>query len=212
MFGFLRKKPKKTQEIPLGELNDASLVESLKSYFRQQNDIVCALFLIAHENFPVYFSVFSEAAKSSKDLPGTLEGMAAFLDVQRQKYSGTSISDQVNSRRFFYLYLVALLKTLHARAKVKPELWDATAAIWVSLLPGARAIRRVIDSTRLWSPDEVEWFKDIRSEQDGEKHCLDFMAPSEIRHHQIINEWLEKDLQPDIKAELHELEKLIRGQ
>jgi hypothetical protein len=151
-------------------------------------------------------------AKKANEFESSLEGMAAFLDATRQKYSGTSANDEANSRRFFYLYLAALLKILHARARAKPELWDAVAAIWLQLLPGAHALRETIDRTSLWTVDEVVFFQDIKTEIDGENYCLALMAPPEIRYHQIITDWQEKDLSPEIKEELRAMERLIHDE
>lgn len=214
MFGFLKKgKPQKPQQAAeLFALSDEGLADLIRKTFESQDKVVGALFLVAYENLPVYFSVFSRAAEEEKEFDNSMEGMAVFLDSTRRKYSGTSISDETNSRRFFYLYLAALLKVLHARAKARPELWDAVAAIWVQLLPGAHALRETLDRTNLWTPDEVVLFQDIKTGMEGENFCLSFMAPSEIRYHQTIRDWQEKDLSPEIIAELRATERLLRGE
>lgn len=179
--------------------------------FEGQPDVVGALFLVACENFPVYFSAFAEAAKESAEFSPSLEGMASFLDRERAKHSGQSVHDEAGSRRYFYLFLAALLKALHARAKQKPALWDAVAAVWVALLPRARALRRVLDSTSLWTSDEIAYFKDIRTAGDGENYCLSQLAPSEIRYHGSVKYWLERDLSPEARAELEKMDQLLRG-
>lgn len=214
MFSFWKKeKPQKPEyAAELFSLSDKGLADLIRKTFENQNQVVAALFLIAYENFSIYFSVFSNAAKESNEFKNSLEGMAAFLDASRRKYSGTSTNDEANSRRFFYLYLVALLRILHVRANAKPELWDAVAAIWLQLLPGAHALRKTIDRTNLWTADEVAFFQDIRTEIDGENYCLSLMAPPEIRYHQIIIDWQEKDLSPEIKEELRAMERLVRGE
>ncbi len=214
MFDFWKKvkpkKPKYAAELTL--LSDKGLADVVRKMFEYQNTAQKAHFLVAYENFRIYFSVFSSAAKKTNEFESSLEGMAAFLDEAGQKYSGTSVSDEANSRRFSYLYLAALLKILHARARVRPELWDAVAGIWLQLLPGARALRETIDRTILWTADEVVFFQDIKTEDDGENYCLALMAPPEIQYHQIIKDWQEKDLTPEIKAELRAMDKLFRGE
>ena len=95
--------------------------------------------------------------------------------------------------------------------KRNPLLWDDIAGIWVTLLPGARSIRKVIDETALWTSDETDYFETVKTEQDGESYCLSVLAPAEIRYHAKISAWQEKDLPPDVIASLRETEKLIRG-
>ena len=218
MFRFWKSKSKSSardaedRASQPSRLSDEALLDIIRRTFEIESDIVGALFLVAYENFNIYYSVFIKALETSKDYPTSLEGMAAYLDAYRGKYSGTSVNDEANARRFFYLYVAALLKIAHARAKAKPELWDGIATVWVALLPGARALRRTIDTTNLWTADETVFFQSIRTEDEGENYCLALMAPSEIRYHRKVTEWQERDLSPEVRADLREMAKLLRGE
>ncbi|HET7561450.1 MAG TPA: hypothetical protein VFJ87_03615 [Rhodanobacteraceae bacterium] len=208
-LGFRKNTPKQTLE--LTRLSDEALASVIHKTFQGQSDAVGALFLVAYENFPVYFSAFEEAVKESAEFPPSLEGMVSFLDRERAKHAGQSIRDEASSRRYFYLLLAALLNALHARAKQKPALWEAVAAVWVALLPGARALRRVLDSTSLWTTDEIAYFKDVRTEDEGESYCLSQLVPSEIRYHSVVQDWLERDFSADVRAELGKMDKFRHG-
>ena len=134
------------------------------------------------------------------------------LAVTNASLSPNSNEYEMGSRRVLYTFLASLLRIAHERARKNPDLWNSIADVWVALLPGARKLREVIDRTKLWSDDETLWFSDVKTEMDGENYCLAHLAPQEIRYHDKISAWQERDLPPDIIAQIREDEKLIRGE
>jgi hypothetical protein len=69
-----------------------------------------------------------------------------------------------------------------------------------------------LDKTSLWSADEAAYFAEIKTEDDGEKYWLGFLAPEEIRYHKKMSAWYEKDLSPETLASLRETEKFMQGE
>jgi len=218
MFGLFRKKTTvqplvQRRVFPLAsEFTDADLIEFIQKVFARQKPVVAALFLVALENLPVYYSVFSNAMRDGGEHPDSMEGMVAFVLDAHAKHQGTSDYDEVNKRRWFYLYVAALLKIAHRRARSKPELWDSVADIWVLLMDGARELRATLDRTDLWKPNEVDFFTKVASEQDGERYVESLLIPEEIRYHAKLRAWAERDLSPEIREELAKMDKLIRGE
>jgi hypothetical protein len=231
MFGFFKRKPpappaKPPRRLPLvSEMTEQHLIESIRGTFANSHVTVAALFLVAHENFNTWFSVFCThapgpvgdypatldglahyLARSSpvagRAYPATLEGIVAFLADSHAQFTTDSVYDEVNSRRFFYLYMAGLLRRLHALAKAKPELWDAVADIWIPLLEGGRALRATLDRTSLWKPDELEYFAHIHNEDEGELYVEAHMMPAEVRYHAKVKDWRDRDLTPEQRAEL----------
>ena len=215
MFGTFRKSKSKTAISKAKNgcgLSDEKMLGVIRETFAAHNEAASALFLVAYENFFVYSSIFMRAEEREPRYGASLDGLAVFLEESRLKLSGASIQEEVGSRRFFYLYLATLLKIIEGRADKRPELWEDIALLWVQLLPGARALRKTLDCTQLWTVDEIIYFKDIDTEEDGEKYCLQIMIPPEIRYNSIIIEWQERDLSPEVKAELRAIEALMRGE
>lgn len=79
-------------------------------------------------------------------------------------------------------------------------------------MPGARALRSTIDRTSIWKPTEVDFFNEVRTEDDGEKFIETILIPNEIRYHKKLMEWHERDLPQDIRDELARMDKMIRGE
>ena len=159
--------------------------------------MVGALFLVAWENVPVYYPSFHKAMEEERLFPANLEGMSSFFAAEHAKHQSQSEADEVARRRSFYFYVAALLKVAHQRAKSKPELWDEIVEIWVALLPGARALRATLDRTQLWRAEQTEFFDTIRTEDEGEWHILHIVMPSNLRYHQKVVDWQERDLTPE---------------
>jgi hypothetical protein len=224
MLNFFRSKPSQPPQpdkeyVSALKLSDGALVDLLREMFEQQHVDFGALFLVGDENWPVYYGVFcdavnkdAEGSKTSPPYPPTIEGYVEFLAAAKARLQPGSADYEIGSRRILYLYLASLLRLAHRRASEKPELWDSVAEIWVALLPGARKLREVIDRTRLWGTEESIWFRDLRTEEDGEHYCLAHMAPPEIRYHKKVEDWLEKDLPPDVIASLREIDKHMGGE
>lgn len=145
-----------------------------------------ALFLIAYEVLPFYFSVFLAALKAANDYPNTLEGLVAYLGATHAKIVGVTAADAANRRRLAYLHGAALLKILHARAVETPALWNDIAGLWASVLPGARALDRTLRSNSIWWSDEIAPLRGIRSAAEGEAYCVKFMLPEEVRLHALV--------------------------
>lgn len=209
MFGFFKRKPpappvKPRRSLPLvSEMTEQQLIESIRGTFANSHVTVAALFLVAHENFTPWFSVFcNSTAGEKREYPATLDGWIEFLADSHAQFTTDSVHDEVNSRRFFYLYLSALLRLLHAKAKARPELWDAVAEIWIPLLEGGRALRATLDRTSLWKPDEIEYFAHIHNEDEGERYVESMMMPAPIRYHAKVKDWRDRDLTPEQRAEL----------
>lgn len=217
MFGLFKKravntKPPKTRRYPLpSQLEDSALVSFIKQVFQNENVIVASLFLIGLQNFGVYYSVFINSMKQSEEYPPTLEGMSAFILDSHAEHSSNSTHDEINTRRWFYLYVAALLTVAYSRAKQNPTLWDDIAEVWVSLMPGAQALRNTIDSTSLWKPSETDFFNEFSTEDDGEKYVESILIPNEVRFHSKLIEWQERDLPQEIRDELAQIDRLIRG-
>jgi len=218
MFGFFKKKTGVAPPIfrrlyPLASnFSDEELVRFIHKVFATQKPIVAALFLIALGNLPVYFSVFCNAMQDSKEHPASMEGMVAFILDAHAMYQGTSELDEVNKRRWFYLYIAGLLRIAHARARSKPELWDFIADIWVLLMDGSRQLRSTIERTELWKPNELDFFAEVKSEDDGERFVESVLLPKEIRYHEKLVAWQERELSPEVKEELAKMSRLLRGE
>lgn len=213
MFKLFRRKSKPLPEsLPGPEtFTDHRLITVIRSTFEASQPVVGALFLVAYENLHIYYTAFVRAAKEEKNVSPTMEGFAKFLAGEHAKWVTSSTESEINSRRFFYLYTAAMLNIAHARARARPELWDEICAVWIALLPGARGLRKTIDTTALWKPSETEFFATIQTEQEGEHYCLSFLVPPEIRFHERIKEWLEKDLPPEVRAELRAMDRQLFG-
>ena len=205
--------PKPQRLFPLAfELKDDELIRFIRGVFEGQKPLVAALFLVALENLPVYYSVFCNAMRESKEHTASMDGMVAFVLEAHAQHQGRSDADELNKRRWFYLYVAALLNIAHARARLKPELWDPIADIWVLLMDGARQLRATIDRTELWKPSEVDFFSDVKSEEDGERFIESVLLPKEIRYHAKLLACFERDLSAEVKEELAKMDKLIRGE
>ena len=150
--------------------------------------------MVALENIPVYYPSFHKAMEEEKLFPASLGGMSSFFAAEHGKRRSNSEADEVSRRRFFYLCIAALLRVAHLRAKAKPELWDDIVEIWVALLPGARALRSTLDRTSLWRKDHIGFFDLVKTENEGEWHCLNIIMPSNLRRHKKITAWQERDL------------------
>ena len=219
MFGFFKKKQPQTASgkpvrlYPLSsDLTDAALVDFICRVFSESKPVVGALFLVALENLSVYYAVFHKSVQDSKEYPASMDGMTAFILDAHAEHQGTSLDNEINSRRWFYLYVAALLTVAQTRARAKPELWEAIAEVWILLMPGARALRATLDGTSLWKPNEVDFFDEVKTEDDGEKFVESVLLPSEIRYHKKLLEWRERDLPQDIRDELARMDKFIRGE
>lgn len=219
MFGFFKRKvstppARPIRSLPLpSELTDTQLIASIRDTFTSNHVSVASLFLVAYANFTPYYSVFCNSKPGeAREYTADLDGMAELLADAHARYLSGSEHDEVNKRRFFYLYLSALLWAAHRRAKANPELWDALADVWIPLLEGGRALRATLDRTSLWKSDETVFFDDVRTEDDGERHVEGVMMPSEVRYHTKVNAWRERDLPQDIRDDLAQMDKLLRGE
>ena len=206
MFSFFRRKPKPALATLPGaaDLSDSQLVAAILSVFRNQSPIVGALFLVAWENTPVYYPSFYKAMEEEKLFPANFEGMSSFYAAEHAKRTSNSDSDEASRRIFFYFYTAALLTVAHLRAKAKPELWDEIVEVWVALLPGARALRTTLDRTQLWRKEQTEFFDSVTTEDGGEWHCLHIIMPSNLRYHQKVVDWQERDLTTEQRKLLDE--------
>ena len=210
MFGLFRKKPAPARSTAAAtlpsatNLTDSELIRLVLGTFEGRSPIVGALFLVAYENIPVYFPSFRRAMEEDKLFPPTLEGIGDLHALEHSKAHSNSEADEVAKRRHYYFYIAALLRIAHARADAKPALWDQIADIWVALLPGARALRSTLDKTELWRSEHISFFDMIKSEDEGEWHCLHILMPSKIRFHAKIVAWQERDLSPEDRAMLDE--------
>lgn len=201
------------------ELSDDALITLLRNMFEQQHVSFSSLFLVGYANWKVMYGAFlyalkkdAEAGKQASDHSPNLEGYIKFLAVTNASLSPRSDNYEWASRRIFHAFLATLLRIAHGRARKKPELWGPIAEIWVGLLPGAAKLREIIDRTKLWSDDETSEFRDIKTEKDGENYCLAHLAPEEVRFHERISAWREKDLPPDVIAQIRADEKLLFGE
>jgi hypothetical protein len=196
-------------KIPGGEsLDDESLLGGIRTTFEGKLPVVGALFLVAYENLFVVRIAFDRCFRDSKECPATTDNFVRWLAYERSKYKSSSIHDEANNRRYFYFYVAALLKIAQSRAEKQPALWDKIADIWILLLPGARALRKTLDSTQLWPPDEVEFFANVKTEGQGENHCLQHVAPPEVRDHKKIDDYLWKDTPQEMRDQI---ERTIEG-
>jgi hypothetical protein len=219
MFGFFKKqiiataRTRPSRQFPLAtDMSDSALVDFVLKVFSESKPVVGALFLVGLENLPVYYSVFHRNMLESKEYPSSMDGMVAFVLDAHLEHLGDAIENEVNRRRWFYIYVAALLTIAHNRARAKPELWDAVAEIWVLLMEGARALPTTLDKTALWKPSEVELFNVVQNEEDGEKLVEHLLLPKEIRYHEKLKAWRERDLPQDIRDELARMDNLIRGE
>jgi hypothetical protein len=216
VFEFFKRKPAAQLAKPrrslalVSEMTEQQLIDSIRVTFTNSHVIVAALFLVAYENFKPYFSVFCRSMPGEmREYPATLEGMIEFLADAHAQYAGNSIANEVNSRRFFYLYVSALLRLLHVRAKARSELWDTVAEVWVPLLEGGRALRATLNRTSLWKPNEIDYFADVHNEDEGERYVEELMMPKEVRYHAKVEEWRDRDLTPEQRAAVKEMDKLF---
>jgi hypothetical protein len=199
MFSFFRKK-QETANTALpgaGSLTDTQLVQSILTVFKDQKAIVGALFLVAWENIPVYYPSFHKAMEEEKLFPTDFEGMSSFFAAEYSKHTSQSEIDEVARRRFFYFYVASLLKVAHLRAKANPDLWEQIVEVWVAILPGARALRATLDRTQLWRKEHTDFFDSIKTEDEGEWHVLHIVMPSNLRYHEKVVAWQERDLTPE---------------
>lgn len=214
MFDWLKSKPKVNSTQTHTDISDDMLVRLIKEIIEGNNDTFCALFLIGFERWRPLYSVFISVAQRTKEWPATMDGMIEFCRSSRNMRFGTELEYEVAQRRSVYLELATWLKILHARAKNqdRPELWDAVAEIWVSLLPGARALRRTLDSTMLWEADSADWFIGVKDEDSGENFCRAFQVPEEIRYHPRFSEWDDRDLSEEDRVMMRkEFDKMWNG-
>ncbi len=216
MFSFWktkRKPPAATDILPRSiELSDDVLVRFILKTLNSQNLTVSALFLVAYENSRAYYSVFLDSVQSAKteQYAPSFDGMIDWLISLYARHMGTSTEDEFAKRRAFYFYLAILLKIAHKRAKMNPSLWDLIVDVWLRLIEGSRVLRTTLEKTSLWTTDETTYFQDIKSPNDGQKHCLGLMVPSEIRHHPKISEWLERDLPENVRAQIQKNVEIFR--
>ena len=157
----------------------------------------------------MFYSVFHQAMLESKAHPSSMQGMVSFILEAHAQHHGTSEFDEINRRRWFYLYIAALLSIAHSRARTKPELWDSVADIWVLLMDGARQLRVTLDKTALWKPNEIDFFAEIKSEYDGERYVESVLLPKEIRYHAKLKAWQERGLSPEVLEEFKRIDKLF---
>jgi hypothetical protein len=180
------------------DLNDHELLESIRQVFHKNKPAISALFLIALENLPFRYANFRKAMLISNQYPASIDGFIESALDAHAKHQADTLEDEINSRRWFYFYVAALLTTAQDRARRKPELWDAIAEIWCQLMGDAHTLRGTIDQTVVWNPHEVITFNEIQSESDGEKFVASVLLPKEIRNHEKLKPWLQRDLQKEL--------------
>ena len=191
MFNLFKRRPKPasrdTRPASAVEFDDGTITSKILDAFKEQPDIVGALFLVAHTNVQTHFHFFKREAAHG-GYPPTMWGFSGFLAAEGRKRTSASIEDEASRRRFFYFY------------------------IGLALVPGARALRKTLDNTSLWSADEAAYFAEIKTEGEGEEYWLGFLAPDAIRYHRKVFAWYERDLPPETIASIRETEKLMRGE
>ena len=218
MFGWFRRRQKfeVVASVPnwskATELSDGALTGLLINQFEQQHARSSALFLVGYFNWVSYYSAFKHtvAAQSAGKYIGTLDGYVTFLSELSARHTSDSVPDVIASRRSFHLFLSTLLKIAQNRVRANGGSWDDIAEVWIRLLPGARLLGKTLDETALWDSDDIREFEKIKTELDGESFCLAHLAPEEVRYHPKIQEWLEKDLPLEIKAELESMKADMR--
>lgn len=191
---FRPKKPKSTAQI-----NSETVLGILHGYNVTQK--VCVL--VALENINIYFSVYLNENRKIKRSNLDLDDFISDAAKQIIACQSSSIEDEVARRRLAYFQVAAMVKILLKKAKLNnvDTEWSALAEIWLLLLQSSGETRTVLNKLHLWRPDETDWFAEVITELDGEKHC-EMMTPKEIRYHEKITEWEYRDLDPDIKAEI----------
>jgi hypothetical protein len=202
MFGFFKKNfAVKPVELPIprqnflaSEMGDDDLIEFFNSVFTEKRPIVSTLFLVALEIFPARYAIFQRDMKKTNAYPASMDGMVSFILDMRDQYQGDDLVSEINRRKWFFLYVAALLTIAQERAMVKPELWDSIANVWVRLMGGAKALRSTLYNTCIWQPDETFFFNIIDKEDDGVRFVEAALVPNEIRYHPTLLEWQQRNL------------------
>ena len=218
MFGFFKKRMKVKQARLLPDIAQLSVEEAtrvLLTTFEGQHASIGALFLVAYDNFAQYYAMFAygnfsqyyfmlniteqeDKGPYDRSLRGFAECMA---DCQAEPVKDDIVAG-LRDRITLYLYLAALLKMTQAKAREDSAVWDSVARVWVSLMPGARALRATIDRTSLWPKEETQIYSTLVTEDDGEQYVWSLLVPEEIRFHRLFVEWQERDLSDEIKEEI----------
>ena len=201
MFGFFRNnstvtavEPVQRQYFLASEMADEDLIDFFNNVFTEKRPIVSTLFLVALEIFPARYAIFKRDMVKSKAYPASMDGMISFILDMHGQYQGDDLASEINSRKWFFLYVAALLTIAQERARNKPELWDSIANVWVRLMGGAKSLRTTLYNTCIWQPDETFFFNIVEKEDDGVRFVEAALVPNEIRYHPMLIEWQQRNL------------------
>lgn len=190
MHGFRKNQPlREGASAPDGlhplpsQLNDAVLVEVLAGFLKETEPTALAQILVALESLPGYYAVFQKTMGDSGEYALSMDGMIAFfLDVYHSRQD-SPMPDRPENRRWWFLYVAALLSVAQSRAAENPGLWESIADLWALLMPGSRALRAALDQDVLWMPTDVDAFAEVDTEDDGQGIVECRLLPSAIRQH-----------------------------
>lgn len=174
------KRPKAPPALKLLKLPDPEFLETVQSGFATSTPAELAMTLFGYENASVLVSVF---VKKNEKAPQTIENFAEIM-----MHWANTATDDINQRRFRWLFLGTLLRIATIRGLCTEEGHDPLAGIWAPFLKGGFFLSRTVQTNILWKPDEKEWFADLKDEMEGVNYVRNLLIPSKIRYHQSINE------------------------
>lgn len=198
----------------VGGMTNSALVDfASKSIAELTHPTAQACALIACDNLKTLGPVLLKASGIEPDVPNRWDLIAdnVFAAWGKADAEPDSVGRELNVRRLGYFLRASKLRALEARALHDKPLMDPLARLWIALAPGARSLRETIDRIKLWEPDETRMFSDVVDEKSGEDYFMSHLVPRKLWENAVFIEWVERDIPPDIREELHRTLCGLRG-
>jgi len=124
------------------------------------------------------------------DLPSTYASYGKIVAMLFDKYPPTQQGDleiptaaEIKFRRIYHFFRAAVLGGVSERAHEDNEHLQAVADIWGSYIESARHLAVLIEHTKIWSEDEIEWFTGESSGDGQIRNVLYTVVPDFLWHH-----------------------------
>lgn len=165
------------------KLTDFKYLEAISYTICGSKSVNNAFVVIAYENYlPIYRAVSSIASTCDHEkMPTSIEDQILLLEDLMNR-----ATDEVAKRRFSWFYLAALVMRATEIADENLIYRPQAIAIWQSLVSAGANIKRICETTKIWSDNEKIWFSDLKTEDDGKIYVFSCIAPEWAREYITI--------------------------
>jgi hypothetical protein len=173
------------------ELDLPDLLEMLSASDANEEPLARTLTLIAFANARSDLKVHTSVNKAhATDLPTTHADFGRTVALLFDKYPPVAQRDldtptevEVKFRRLYHFYKAAMLGTASERAHATNAQLRQLADIWRIYIASATYLPAVLESTGLWSSEELEWFRGCDDESSHIRNVLYTVVPSFLWQH-----------------------------